>query len=124
MQIATPGSTAIRTVEGTLDDSIVRPDGAIVTPGALDRAIGPAPRGYQVTQSAPDLVEVEVVDGAPADVQERLVPLLQGMTVTARAATAIGVEPNGKYRTTRRSLPGQALALEAVFESAGGNHSS
>lgn len=115
--------TAITTVEGTLDDSIVRPDGAIVTPGAIDRAIGDGPRSYQAVQSAPDAVEVEVVGGTPADVQERLTPLLQGMKVTARAATAIGVEPNGKYRTTRRSLPGQALALDAVFEAAGGSSS-
>ncbi|MBX3233811.1 MAG: hypothetical protein KIT84_08910 [Labilithrix sp.] len=113
---------SIRTVEGTLDDALVRPDGALVTAGAIDRAIGDGPRGYQATQAAPGEVEIEVVGGSAAEVQERLAPLLAGMKVTARAATAIGVEPNGKYRTTRRTAP--ALAVEAVFETAGGDAAS
>jgi phenylacetate-coenzyme A ligase PaaK-like adenylate-forming protein len=107
------GPTSITTVEGSVDDAIVRPDGAIVTSGAIDRAIGPDPRAYQVTQNAPDAVEIEVVGGDVNAAQERVAPLFEGMHVMARAVTAIGVEPNGKYRTTRRSnVP---LAIEAAF---------
>lgn len=104
----------IATVEGTLDDSIVRPDGALVTPGALDRAIGEEPRLYQVSQNAPDAVELEVIGADPAKTADRIRPLLEGMKVDARAVTAIGVEPNGKYRTTKRahSVP---LAWETAF---------
>ena len=97
------GPRAIKSVEGTLDDAIVRPDGALVTAGAVDRAIGPEVRAYQVTQSAPDEVEIEVIGGHVADVEARTSELFQGMKATARAVTAIGVEPNGKYRTTKRS---------------------
>lgn len=94
----------IAKVEGTLDDALVRPDGAIVTSGVIDRAIGPGPRGYQVVQTTPDEVEVEVVGVAPADVEQTLRPLLHGMKLSVRSASAIGVESNGKYRTTRRRV--------------------
>jgi hypothetical protein len=47
-------------------------------------------------------VEVEVVSGSPESARAALAPLLEGMTITARAATAIAVEPNGKYRISRR----------------------
>jgi phenylacetate-coenzyme A ligase PaaK-like adenylate-forming protein len=107
----------IRSVEGSIDDAIVRPDGAIVTTGAIDRAIGSSPRAYQVVQSEPSTVEVEIVGGTPAHVEQALAPLLVGMKVTARSATAIGVEPNGKYRTTRRKVP---LRLSAAFEACEG----
>jgi phenylacetate-CoA ligase len=106
---------AIASVEGTLDDAIVRPDGAIVTPGAIDRAIGAEPRAYQVVQPAPGAVEVEVVGASPPRIEEALAPLLVGMKITARSATAIGVEPNGKYRTTRRRIP---LDVHLAFEGA------
>jgi phenylacetate-CoA ligase len=108
----------IKTVEGTLDDSIIRPDGALVTPGALDRAIGDAPRAYQVIQTAPDSVDVEVIGGSPPDAEARLAPLLTGMKISARAVTAIGVEPNGKYRSSRRN--GIPLAIETAFAASQG----
>jgi hypothetical protein len=38
------------------------------------------------------------------------------MKITPRAATAIAVEPNGKYRVSRRQLP---LALADLFEGVG-----
>lgn len=96
----------LTSVEGKLDDAIVRPDGALVTPGAIDRALAAAPpRAYQVAQSDAGSVQVEVVGGSPAAVQAALAPLLEGMTVTARPATSIAVEPNGKYRISRRSAP-------------------
>lgn len=104
---------SIRSVEGRFDDAIVRPDGGLVTAGALDRAIGPEPRGYQVVQTDPVSVEVEVVSGSPSSVRDAIAPLLAGMKIEARSTTAIGIEPNGKYRTTRRKVP---LDLANVFE--------
>lgn len=109
--------TPILTVEGSVDDAIVRPDGALVTPGAIDRALGTEPRAYQVVQSAPASVEVEVVGGSTARVEEALAPLLPGMSITARSATAIGAEPTGKYRPTRRRLP---VSLSSIFEACEG----
>jgi phenylacetate-coenzyme A ligase PaaK-like adenylate-forming protein len=104
---------SIASIEGSFHDAIVRPDGALVTAGAVDRAIGAAPRGYQVVQTALDAVEVEVVGGSADQVAEALAPLLGTMRVAARTATSIGVEPNGKYRTTRRRVPAK---LSAAFE--------
>jgi hypothetical protein len=95
-------------VEGKLDDAIIRPDGALVTPGALDRAIaaaGPLPRAYQVVQRDATNVELEVIGGSPEAAQAAIAPLLEGLTITARPATAIAVEPNGKYRISRRVAP-------------------
>ena len=107
-------------VEGKLDDAIVRPDGALVTPGAIDRAIGAvpgaSPRAYQVVQRAPGSVDVEVVGGSPEAVRAALAPLLEGMTITARSETAIAVEPNGKYRISRRA--DQPLTTYDLFEGA------
>jgi hypothetical protein len=101
-------------VEGKLDDAIVLPDGAIVTPGALDRAIAAAsPRAYQVVQRDATSVDIEVVGGSPDAAQAALAPLLGGMSISARAATAIAVEPNGKYRISRRVAP---LTTYDLFE--------
>ena len=109
-------ASTITTVEGTLEDSIVRPDGALVTPGAIDRAVGAELRAYQVAQNAADAVEVEIIGGNVAEVEARVRPLFEGMKVQARAVTAIGVEPNGKYRTTKRTNVG--LSIESAFEGA------
>jgi hypothetical protein len=99
-------------VEGKLDDAIVRPDGALVTPGAIDRAIAAAsPRAYQVVQTDPGSVTVEVIGASPEAASAALSPLLEGMTVTARPATAIAVEPNGKYRISRRTAPATTYDL-------------
>ena len=96
----------LASVEGKLDDAILRPDGALVTPGAIDRAIAAAsPRAYQVVQRDAANVELEVVGGSPESAHAALAPLLEGMTITARPATAIAVEPNGKYRISRRVAP-------------------
>lgn len=103
----------IASVEGSIDDAVLRPDGAIVTAGAIDRAIGTEARAYQVVQGEPGAVEVEVVGGSAARIEELLAPLLGDMRVTARNVTAIGVEPNGKYRASRRRVP---LSLAAAFE--------
>lgn len=109
---------SIASVEGSIDDALVRPDGALVTPGAIDRAIGGGgPRAYQVVQVDSGAAEVEIVGGSPSHVEQALAPLLTGMRVTVHRATAIGAEPNGKYRTTRRRPP---LALSAVFDACEG----
>jgi hypothetical protein len=112
----------IASVEGAVDDAIVRPDGAIVTPGAIDRAIASAePRAYQVVQTDASAVEVEVVGSSPSHVEQAIAPLLSGMKISARSVTAVGVEPNGKYRTTRRARfavtdGGLPLGLSTMFE--------
>jgi hypothetical protein len=105
----------IRSVEGQLDDALVRADGALVTSGAIDRAIearGGA-RAYQITHRDA-AVEAEVA-GDDTAVRDALATLLPGMSVSVRSTTAIAVEPNGKYRTTRRLGP--SLSLE-TFEGA------
>ena len=108
----------IRSVEGRLEDALLRPDGALVTAGAIDRALAAlAPSGYQLTQRTSDAVEVEV-EGASSDealsaVREALAPLTTGLRLDVRGATSIAVEPNGKVRTCRRMLP---LALTSAFE--------
>jgi len=110
----------LASVEGKLDDAIVRPDRAIVTAGAVDRAIAKAAvRAYQVVQREAGAVEVEVVGGSPDAVKAALAPLFDGMRMDARTGTAIAVEPNGKYKTTRRQ--GVPLPIEDVFDA--GAHS-
>ena len=113
VQVASP--SAITTVEGTLDDCIVRPDGALVTPGAIDRAVGAEPartrsrRAPRRSGARGHRRQRRRHRGAPR-------PFFHGLKVSSRAVTAIGVEPNGKYRTSRRTnVP---FAIEAVFEGA------
>jgi hypothetical protein len=102
----------LATVEGKLDDAILRPDGALVTPGAIDRTIATVgPRAYQVVQHDAANVEIEVVGAAPEAAQAALAPLFAGMNLTARPATAIAVEPNGKYRISRRVAPASNCEL-------------
>ncbi len=107
-------------IEGRADDALVRPDGAIVTAGAIDRALEPMTelRLFQANQRKPDAVEIDVVvDGADEGVvdavRSRLAPLFEGMTVTPRLAQAIAVEPSGKFRVARRHFP---LDLARAFE--------
>jgi phenylacetate-coenzyme A ligase PaaK-like adenylate-forming protein len=101
----------IASVEGKLDDAILRPDGAIVTPRAIDRALSELEmRAYEVTQREPNVVEIEVVGGPPDAARDALAPLLEGMTITASTKTALAVEPNGKYKTSRRVAGLQPVA--------------
>ena len=113
---------ALHGVEGRIDDAFVRPDGALVTAGAMDRALG-AIEGlflWQAHQRTVDRVEVDVVaDGdsvrvarVVADVQAQLSPLLEGLEVAARSVTAIPIEPSGKFRVSKRHFP---LDLGRVF---------
>jgi len=110
---------ALHGIEGRIDDAFVRPDGALVTAGAMDRALG-AVDGlflWQAHQRTPDRVEVDVVaDGdvsqVASEVQAQLAPLLAGLAVTARSVTAILIEPSGKFRVSKRHFP---LDLGRVF---------
>jgi phenylacetate-CoA ligase len=116
----------IRSVEGRMQDAVVRPDGAIVTCGAIDRALGTCDVAvFQANQREPGAVEVDVVPepGADADAVAQaahaaLAPLFAvgeagGLRLTVRPATAIAAEPSGKFRVTRRSFP---LDLARAFE--------
>jgi phenylacetate-CoA ligase len=112
----------LASVEGRVDDALVRPDGALVTAGALDRALGAVEgvRLWQVNQRTPDSVELDVVtDGDAARVVEaaraRLAPLLEGLTLTARSTTAIPIETSGKFRVSKRHFP---VDLTRCFEGA------
>jgi phenylacetate-coenzyme A ligase PaaK-like adenylate-forming protein len=113
---APPGPTGVpplASVEGKIDDAVVRPDGALVTSGAIDRAIAKAgPRAYQLVQREPDAVEIDVV-GDAGDAKDAIAPLFSGMRIAARAVTAVGAEPNGKYRASKRLVP---LSLSDAFE--------
>jgi phenylacetate-CoA ligase len=110
----------LASVEGRVDDALVRPDGALVTAGALDRALGAVDgvRLWQVNQRTPERVELDVVaDGDAARVVDearaRLAPLLEGLELTARSTTAIPIEPSGKFRVSKRHFP---LDLARCFE--------
>jgi phenylacetate-CoA ligase len=115
---------ALASVEGRIDEAIVRPDGALVTAGALDRSIGALEgvRLWQVNQREPDAVLVDVVaadDKARVveSVRERLAALLPGMTIAARSVAAIPIEPSGKFRVAKRHFP---LELSRYFEGCDG----
>jgi hypothetical protein len=103
---------ALLSVEGRIDDAVVRPDGALVTAGALDRAIG-APDGlsaWQIHQAAPGAISIDVVaDGDSTrtadEVRARVLPLCEGLEVTARPVSAIAVEASGKLRVSKRDFP-------------------
>jgi hypothetical protein len=106
----------LRSVEGRFDDAIARPDGAIVTPGAIDRALAPLSLpAYQVTQREASRVEIDVVGGSPGAAAEALAELLHGLSVEARAATSLAAGPDGKYHSCRRHIP---LALGDCFTGA------
>jgi phenylacetate-CoA ligase len=110
----------IKSVEGRVQDAVVRPDGAIVTCGAIDRALGDCDVAvFQVNQRDAASVEVDVVaePDARGDVVEAaraaLAPLFEGLAVQVRSATAIAAEPSGKFRVARRAI---AMDLSRCFE--------
>jgi phenylacetate-CoA ligase len=114
-------------VEGRVQDAVVRPDGALVTAGAIDRAIAGGAGGeagahvalFQVNQRTPDAVEVDVVAeegheaGVVDAVRARLAPLMEGLALSVRSAVAVAAEPSGKFRVSRRHF---ALDLGRTFE--------
>jgi phenylacetate-CoA ligase len=100
-------------MEGRVQDAVLRPDGGLVTAGAIDRALAPLDgiAQYQVNQRKPDRVEVDVVAEKEAraslltDTRASLTLLLSGLDVSVRTVTAIHAEPSGKYRLVRRHFP-------------------
>jgi phenylacetate-CoA ligase len=114
----------IRCVEGRVQDAVVRPDRALVTCAAIDRALGDvdALALFQVTQRTPAEVDVDVVAepgreaGLEGEVGARLAPLMDGVHVTVRTVTAIAAEPSGKFRVVRRMFP---IELEGAFVGCG-----
>ncbi len=118
----------IVSIEGRLQDCVVRPDGAIVTAGAVDRALAPIEgvAFYQVNQRAPTELEVDVVpdNGAKdqgaqleAEVVARLSPLCEGLRIAARPVAAIPAESSGKFRVVRRHF---TLDLGRLFAGCAG----
>lgn len=99
--------------EGRLQDAIIRPDGAWITAGAFDRAVGgyPGVAFYQANQDSPAEVVVDVVaeEGAPPNLAsallDRLGPLLSPLRISVRLATGIAAESSGKFRIVRRQFP-------------------
>ena len=108
----------LRSIEGRVQDAIARPDGAIVTTGAIDRALEPvsAIEQFQVRQPTEREAEIDVVapSGASveADVREVLAPLFGDVRLTVRRTTAVSPEPSGKFRVCKRDFP---IDLERVF---------
>lgn len=103
-------------VEGKLEDVLVRPDGAWITPAAVDRALAPlALEGYQLIQRSEREVDLEVVGGSPEEAAATVAPLLAGLGVAPRSATSIAALPNGKYRSVQRTW---AYDTSSSFESA------
>lgn len=103
---------ALKSIEGRVQDAVVRPDGGLVTTGAIDRAMETLVdrvQDYQVTQSTPAAVTVDVVprSGANAEtaVREVLAPLFVGLETTVRKSAAIQAEASGKFRIVRRAFP-------------------
>jgi phenylacetate-CoA ligase len=115
----------LASLEGRFQDAIVRPDGAWVTAGAVDRALAglTSLATYQANQPDPKTVVVDVVAeaGAPAslcdDVVERLAALAGGMKVSARLVTAVPAEASGKFRLARRHF---LVDLGALFAGGAG----
>ena len=110
----------IVTVEGRVQDSVLRPDGAIVTCAAIDRALAASNAAvFQLNQREPGSVDVDVVPepgsehGLVEAARGALAPLLAGLTMNVRTATAIAAEPSGKFRVARREFP---LDLARSFE--------
>jgi phenylacetate-CoA ligase len=99
----------LRSIEGRVQDAVVRPDGAIVTCGAIDRAMKDIEEvvQFQVQQREPGAIEVDVV--AQCDVTslvtKALRRLMEGVRVDVRMATAIAAEASGKFRVVRRTFP-------------------
>ncbi|CAN5712160.1 hypothetical protein BH09MYX1_BH09MYX1_02430 [soil metagenome] len=109
----------LRSIEGRVQDAVIRHDGALVTTGAIDRAaesVTDVVLDYQVTQDSRETVTVDVVarDGlANADtaMRDALMPLFSGLRVAVRKSAAIQAEASGKFRVVRRAFPIDVAAL-------------
>jgi len=110
----------LRSIEGRVQDAIVRPDGALVTTGAIDRALAPLEgiEQYQVRQRTAREVEIDIVPRPEADAspdpraREVLGPLFEGLATNVRRVTAVAAKPSGKFRVSRRDFP---IDIERTF---------
>ena len=116
---AAPRVPPLASVEGRVDDALVRPDGALVTAGAhrsRARRASTGVRLWQVNQRTPERVEVDVVaDGdAARAVRARRARASRrcsrGSTSRRASATAIPIEPSGKFRVEQAPLPARPRA--------------
>jgi phenylacetate-CoA ligase len=110
----------LASIEGRLDDAIIRPDGGLVTAGALDRALASVPGIllWQSNQRAPGTVEIDIVAperarAAVDEARDAVGPLLAGLEVGVRSTTAIPIEPSGKFRVSKRHF---SIDLAACFD--------
>lgn len=111
----------LRSIEGRVQDAVVRTDGAIITTGAMDRALDPLEglEQFQVRQPTPDAVEVDVIARSSAsasldaDVKSALAPLFGALPTSVRRVTAIAAEPSGKFRVCKRDFP---IDYDKAFE--------
>lgn len=108
-------SGALASHEGRAEDVIVRPDGAWVTAGALGRALAPLGPAVsvQATQRDAASVEIDVVGAPAAAVRDAVAHLYEGLALAVRDATALAVEPSGRFRPSRRNFP---VDLRAALE--------
>jgi phenylacetate-CoA ligase len=109
----------IVSAEGRIQDALIRPDGAWVTAGALDRVLATheGVASYQANQTAKTAVVIDVVPAPSfggsllAELEDRTRPLLDPLDVTFRLATGIAGEPSGKFRLARRHFTTDLGAL-------------
>jgi phenylacetate-CoA ligase len=100
---------------GRIQDAIVRPDGAWLTPADLARALGDLP--FQANQRAPNEVELDVVGRHGARARSLVEGLFVGMDLDVREQSALPAEPSGRFRAARRHVPApMARAFEGCEE--------
>ncbi len=104
----------ITSAEGSLAEAIVLPSGALVSLGAVDRALSSVPElvAFRAKQSAPSSLQLDVQGASIASAKEALSSLLEGMEIEARHASALPAEPNGRFKCVERTAP---LSLSATF---------
>jgi phenylacetate-CoA ligase len=104
----------LASIEGPVQDALILPDGALVTSGAVDRALGEidAVSQFQIDQRSSDRLEAAILleEGADepaslARVTSALSALTQGLALDVRRVTAIAAEPTGIFRVVRRHFP-------------------
>jgi phenylacetate-CoA ligase len=103
------GLPLARPTLGRSVDYIVLEDGTMVPPYNLTCAIEDVPgmRQYQIVQRTPQRLEVVVVprpefdDACRRQIEERLRPVLHGLTAEVRIVEDIAPEPSGKYRIVK-----------------------
>ena len=113
----------LASVEGRVDDALVRPDGALVTAGAIDRALGGG-RGRARCGSATSARRSGSRWTSSRTATRRAWwtrrarawrRCCEGLEVAARSTTAIPIEASGKFRVSKRHFP---LDLARCFEGA------